>query len=172
MSAAHCPNHLLLTVLVLPLLVVMAACQSGAPDAVSDDAQTYGETDGIATAVAASAVAKAPSDHLDQIVTVEGRITQVCQKMGCWLVLDTGAEPIRVHVARTDDGKYAFTVPTDISGAHATVTGTLRQVTLDGATQQHYADDAESDDAAELPPANELQITAEGVVIERARPSS
>jgi uncharacterized protein YdeI (BOF family) len=151
--------------LVLPLLVVMAACQSGASDAVSADAQTYGETDGIANAVAASEVAQASDEYLDQTVTVEGRVAQVCQRKGCWLVLDTGAEPIRVHVARTETDEYAFTVPTDLSGAQATVRGTLQRVTLDAATQHHMAEDAGEAAAAEPEPATELQITARGIII-------
>ena len=155
--------------LILPLLVVMAACQSGTSDTVSDDAQTYGETDEITNAVAASAVAEAPDDHLDQTVTVEGRVTQVCQKMGCWLVLDTGAAPIRVHVARTESDDYAFTVPTDISGAQATVRGTLQRVTLDAATHQHMAEDAGDDASMEPQPSTELQITARGIIITPSR---
>jgi len=151
--------------LLLPLLVVMAACQSGAPDVASEDAQTYGETDGIANAVAAADVAEAPDAHLDQPVTVEGRVTQVCQRKGCWLALDTGGAPIRVHVARTDAGDYAFTVPTDLGDARATVRGTLQRVTLDAATQRHMADDAGADTAAELQPATELQIIASGIII-------
>ena len=155
--------------LLLPLLVVMAACQSGAPDAASEDAQTYGETDGIANAVAAADVAEAPDAHLDQPVTVEGRVTQVCQRKGCWLALDTGGAPIRVHVARTDAGDYAFTVPTDLGDARATVRGTLQRVTLDAATQRHMADDAGADTAAELQPATELQIIASGIIIAPSR---
>jgi hypothetical protein len=155
--------------LLLPLLVVMAACQSGAPDVASEDAQTYGETDGIANAVAAADVAEAPDAHLDQPVTVEGRVTQVCQRKGCWLALDTGGAPIRVHVARTDAGDYAFTVPTDLGDARATVRGTLQRVTLDAATQRHMADDAGADTAAELQPATELQIIASGIIIAPSR---
>lgn len=155
--------------LVLPLLVVMAACQSGAPDAVPDDAQTYGAVDGITNAVAAAKVAEAPDAHLDQTVTVAGRVTQVCQRKGCWLVLDTGAEPIRVHVARTASDEYAFTVPTDISGAQATVHGTLQRVTLDAATHQHMAEDAGEAASAEPEPATELQIIAGGIIITPSR---
>ena len=160
------------TVLLLPLLVVMTACQSGAPDASgaeSEDAQTYGETDGIANAVAAAEVAEASEDYLDATVTVEGRVTQVCQRKGCWLALDTGGAPIRVHVARTDAGDYAFTVPTDLGDARATVRGTLQRVTLDAATQRHMADDAGADTAAELQPATELQIIASGIIIAPSR---
>jgi hypothetical protein len=155
--------------LALPLLVVMTACQSGAPDAVSDDVQTYGETDGIANAMSAVDVAEASDAYLDQTVTVEGRVTQVCQRKGCWLVLDTGAEPIRVHVARTASDEYAFTVPTDVSGAQATVRGTLQRVTLDAATHQHMVEDAGDDTSAEPQPSTELQITARGIIITPSR---
>ena len=80
-------------------------------------------------------------------------------------MLDTGAKPIRVHVARTESDEYAFTVPTDISGAQATVRGTLQRVTLDAATHQHMAEDAGDDASTEPQPSTELQITAGGIII-------
>ncbi len=148
------------------LLAVMIGCQSEAPeDAASPSLLEFGTPVRTAEAVPAPAVAAEAASYTNRTVTVEGRITEVCHQKGCWWTLDTGDRPIRVHVARTEGGDYAFTIPKDLSGAHATVTGTLKQVALNDATQQHYADDAESDGAAELPPANELQITAEGVVI-------
>jgi hypothetical protein len=154
------------------LLATLIGCQPETPEDAPASLLEFGAPVRTAEAVPAPAVATEAQAYVNRTVTVDGRITEVCQKKGCWWTLDTGDRPIRVHVARTEGGDYAFTIPKDLSGAHATVTGTLKQVTLDGATQQHYADDAQSGGAAELPPANELQITAEGVVIERAQPNT
>ena len=145
------------------VIMIAGACQSkSSSDAdPSSDAdatvQTYGASVEEASARAASEVAAAPSAHAGTTVTVTGRISSVCQKKGCWLALDTGTDrPIRVLVPRTDDG-YAFTVPTTLAG-QATVTGTLRTVALDAATQEHLAEDG-----AAPAHAQEVQIVATGL---------
>ncbi|MCS3700570.1 DUF4920 domain-containing protein [Salinibacter ruber] len=150
----------------LPVLfcfaVLAGACQSepsSPPDAAvqAQDVRTYGASVDTAAARAAAEVAAKPSRLADTTVTVQGRISTVCQKKGCWLALDTGtAMPIRVLVPRTDDG-YEFTVPTTLAG-EATVTGTLRTVELDSATQNHLAEDGASSARA-----REVQIAATGI---------
>ena len=142
--------------------VLAGACQSepsSPPDAAAQaqDVQTYGASVDTAAARAAAEVAAKPSRLADTTVTVQGRISTVCQKKGCWLALDTGtAMPIRVLVPRTDDG-YEFTVPTTLAGA-ATVTGTLRTVELDSAPQNHLAEDG-----AASARAREVQTAATGI---------
>ena len=118
-----------------------------------------------------------------QTITVEGRITEVCQKKGCWLALDaTPGRPVPIASwspsrARTQkkgcwlalDGDYTFTVPTDVSGARAVVQGQLKAATLSPGTQRHLAEDAgESPTGEELAPQQELQIIASGVRIQPA----
>ena len=142
--------------------VLAGACQpepASSRDAAAQaqDAETYGAPVDAASARTAAEVAAKPSKLDDTTVTVQGRISTVCQKKGCWLALDTGtAPPIRVLVPRTDDG-YDFTVPTTLSG-RATVTGTLQTVELDAATQKHLAEDG-----APPAPAQEVQIAATGI---------
>jgi hypothetical protein len=136
--------------------VTVGACQSesSAPDTT---VQTYGASVDPASAQAASDVAAEPSTLEGKTVTVDGRISTVCQKKGCWLALDAGPSgPIRVLVPRTDDG-YEFTVPTTLSG-RATVTGTLRVVELDAATQKHL-----EEDGAAPARGQEVQIAATGI---------
>jgi hypothetical protein len=136
-------------------MTVGTACQSEpASDTVG---QTFGASVPSDDAVAASAVAATPATYDGQTVTVRGRISKVCQKKGCWLALDTGTDlPIRVLVPRTDDG-YEFTVPTTLAG-QATVTGTLKTVELDDATQKHFAEDGAATTSAQ-----EVQIAATGI---------
>lgn len=137
--------------------VTVGACQSEPSSAPEPNVQTYGASVDVGSARAASEVASEPSILEGTTVTVEGRISTVCQKKGCWLALDTGtAVPIRVLVPRTDDG-YEFTVPTTLAG-QATVTGTLQTVDLDDATQQHLAEDGAAPVSAQ-----EVQITATGI---------
>lgn len=159
--------RLLFAALFFFLIIALSACQSETSETAPEAVTEYGAPVRAAEAVPAPAVLADLDTYLNRTVTTEGRVTKVCQKKGCWLILDTGAQPIRVHVARTEHGEYAFTVPTDISGAHAIVTGTLKRATLDPDTQKHLAEDATSSETAELPSDTELQITARGVVIEK-----
>jgi len=141
----------------LCIAVTVGACQSETSSAPEPNVQTYGASVDVESARAASEVASEPSILEGTTVTVEGRISTVCQKKGCWLALDTGSDmPIRVLVPRTNDG-YEFTVPTTLAG-WATVTGTLQTVDLDDATQQHLAEDGAAPVSAQ-----EVQITATGI---------
>lgn len=168
-------RHGFVLLLLLPLL---GACRPEAPANAPAEEPAYealayearGQAVDAADAVPAEAVAAAPGAYIGQTVTVEGTATQVCQKKGCWATLDAGAgRTVRVVMPRTADG-YAFTLPTDLGRARLIVQGTLSADTLSGAMQQHFAEDAgrpAGTDAAELPPAPELQITAAGVLIQR-----
>lgn len=65
----------------------------------------------------------------------EGRVTQVCQKKGCWMVLAEGERYARVFTG------YAFLLPKETSG-RAIVYGTLGERTIDEAFARHMTEDA------------------------------
>lgn len=101
-----------------------------------------------------TAVANA-AQHADTPMAFSGRITQVCQKMGCWVVLtsDSGS------FARVAMHEHAFGVPKDSSGP-AIVYGTLSEKTLSAKELEHL-----KKDGAEALSKNEWQIDALSVVI-------
>jgi hypothetical protein len=68
-----------------------------------------------------------------------GRITEVCQKKGCWLMLEDDGKVARVMMK-----DHSFAVPRDARG-EAVVFGTLRAIELDPAEAKHLAEDAGSD---------------------------
>jgi hypothetical protein len=84
-----------------------------------------------------------------------GRIVEVCQKKGCWAMLEDGGVAARVMMK-----DYAFLLPKDTSGA-AVVYGTLIDKQLDEKTAKHLAEDAGRDTANA--PTRELRIEALGV---------
>lgn len=85
-----------------------------------------------------------------------GRVTQVCQAKGCWLILEDNGRHARV---RTKD--HAFFVPKDASG-RAVVFGALSEVELKPEMAKHLAEDAgESGPVA----SREYQIVADSVVL-------
>lgn len=87
-----------------------------------------------------------------------GRITEVCQKMGCWMVLSTS----NGEFARVIMRDHAFGVPKDASG-EAVVYGTLNEKTLTEAEAEHL-----KQDGANVPTTRELQIDATSVLIRNA----
>ena len=87
-------------------------------------------------------------------VKAEGRITEVCQKQGCWLVLADGVEFARVRMA-----DHAFGVPGDASG-RAQVFGTLSEVEVPPAEAEHLREDG-----ASPPPPREYRIEATSVLL-------
>jgi hypothetical protein len=67
-----------------------------------------------------------PADYVGKTVQVKGKITEVCEMMGCWmdLVNDDG-QKIRIKV---NDGDIEF--PKDSSGKAAIAEGTLNKLEL------------------------------------------
>ena len=107
-----------------------------APFGCADAAQIYGapmpagDVQPIAAAVAGfDAAATAPRKF-------SGRITEVCQAKGCWVMLEEGGQAARVMMK-----DHAFAVPKDARGV-AVVFGTLSAKELDDKTARHLADDA------------------------------
>ncbi len=81
-----------------------------------------------------------------------GRITEVCQKQGCWLVLEAGGEFARVLAH-----EHAFSVPKGAKG-EAVVYGTLTIEPLSDAEEKHLASDGAKHTAK-----RELRIDATAV---------
>ncbi len=104
-----------------------------------------------------SVVAK-PEALLGKAGAFSGRITQVCQKQGCWLVL--GAD--NGEFARVFMHDHAFSVPKDAAG-EAIVYGTLGEKTLSAEEAEHL-----KKDGAKATATRELQIDATSVVIRNA----
>ena len=97
-----------------------------------------------------------PGNH--GAISVKGKLTFTATGDG---------DNIRILVARKENGDYAFTVPKDISGRRVVVQGMLAEEILLEGTQRHLAQDAgRTVDDQTLVPKAELQVTAQGVLIE------
>ena len=110
-----------------------------------------------------------PDPFLGKVVRVEGLVTGVCEKRGCWMTLassDVEFEEIRIKV---DDGVIVF--PMEAKGKHAVAEGTLTKIemtmeqTLD--YMKHHAEehDEEFDPTVITEPLVFYQIQATGAVI-------
>ncbi len=68
-----------------------------------------------------------PDEYVDKTVQVKGKVTEVCQMMGCWMALSDPAsnQLIRIEV---EDGEMVF--PKDAAGKMAIAEGKLTKTTL------------------------------------------
>ena len=115
--------------LVLLLLAFSAAACVGDHSETVDVAATYdafGADISPLDAVPVQTVASDGAALIGKPVKLEGRITEVCQGMGCWLSFQVVDGPlVRIDVPRDEDGEYVYTFPKDASGRRAIVSGIL-----------------------------------------------
>ena len=101
----------------------------------------------------------------DTITTkLTGKITSVCQKKGCWMLMETGnGTTMRVRFK-----DYEFFVPKDCAGKTAVVDGIAFKDVTTVAMLQHYAEDANKS-KEEIAKINEPEVKpafeASGVII-------
>lgn len=133
--------HTLCTaILVLACPVLFADASDDANSQVSiteviDGAAVFGDRwpGGDATVIDEAIAHATDADSEPRVFS--GRITQVCQKKGCWMILENDGQ-----FARVDFNNHAFFIPMDSTGP-AEVYGVLTLKTLSDAKRQHLADD-------------------------------
>jgi hypothetical protein len=149
---------------IVPLALVLLAAPftafAEAPSAVPPGAD-YGAGLTLAEATPLADVVRSPERFAERPVLLHGRISDVCQKKGCWVVLRDGGEQLRV---RFHD--YGFFLPTDASGSEAFVEGRVKVELLSEKMARHYeAESADGDPSAIAGPRREVGFTATGVRI-------
>ncbi len=147
---------------ILPVHAVAAeVIRLSEPVAVTDEAEIFGAPlDANASPTSLEALLDNPDDYLDTSVRVETRISQVCQKKGCFMIATSGKHAVRVSFR-----DYAFFVPTDTSGKTVTLTGTFIERTLSEEQAAHLRADAGSD---EIQAGKVYEIVADAVEIPKS----
>jgi len=120
---------------VFPIVAIVMVCV--AVPAVAGD--TYGDGVNLGEAVAIHTLLSNPDDYLGKTVRVDGVITGVCKKRGCWMQItdpDSG-EGVRIKV---EDGVIVF--PYTSMGHRVSAEGVFEAVTVEeppaeGAAHQH-----------------------------------
>lgn len=99
----------------------------------------YGKSFETTTAIDASQLPDLLNNTTEvKEVTAKGKITAVCQAMGCWMKVDVGnGKEMMIKF-----GDHAFTLPMDVSGKTAVFTGTLMMKTTSVKELRHFAEDA------------------------------
>ena len=124
----------------------------------TDIGMLYGEAFVAGEAVAIGTVVASPDMYKDKPILVEGQIRQVCQAMGCWFELATGAEA-NMGVRVTSKEHNVF-IPKDSAGKTATIMGTLEVREVSEEEAEHYRSEG-----AEAKAGKELTLYMTGVAL-------
>ena len=132
------------------------------PVEVTDTHETFGAAmPDTVEPVALSTLVENHADYEGNSVVIEARVSQVCQKKGCFFIAQDGATTIRVAFK-----DYSFFVPTDISGRQVTLVGELKRVELTEEQAAHFEEDLRSDDV-DVAPGPQFEIVASAVRVPR-----
>jgi hypothetical protein len=151
------PNFKRLTMLTMATLLLATGVGQAAEDSSvirlsepveqTADFETFGELlDDSLPMVALEELASDGGDYVGQPIRVIARVSEVCQKKGCFFIAQEGSSVMRISFK-----DYGFFVPTDISGKRVTFTGEVvaREITVDEAA--HYAEDLGGADSPVMP---------------------
>lgn len=97
-------------------------------------------------------------------VVIKGKVTDVCEKKGCWLTIET-EDNSQFFVKMKD---YAFFVPTALKGKNVVLEGSAERKVTSVDEQKHYAEDAkkpQSEIDAITKPKEEIRFVANGIKV-------
>ena len=82
-----------------------------------------------------------PERYEGKPVLVQGRVSDVCQKKGCWTILRDAEASVRIRFK-----DYGFFLPKDSTGDHAFAEGLVSVKTLSEDEQRHYEEESRNGD--------------------------
>ncbi|MDG2303419.1 MAG: DUF4920 domain-containing protein [Candidatus Binatia bacterium] len=127
--------------------------------AVAAPAQDFGATLQLVDETPLPQVVQQAAELGKKPVLVRGTVADVCQRKGCWTVLQSGETHVRVRFK-----DYGFFVPTDCSGRQALVEGVVEVKTLSEDMARHYEEEARNGSPGEVDgPRQEVSMIATGV---------
>jgi hypothetical protein len=110
--------------LILSLLICATIAM---PAFAGDDGESYGAGVTLTEAVAIDTLIANPDDYAGQKVRVDGVITGVCKKRGCWMQITDSESGNGIRI-KVDDGVIVF--PYTSMGHEASAEGTFEAIKL------------------------------------------
>lgn len=127
--------------------------------AVAASAEDFGAKLQLVDETPLQQVVKQAAELGKKPVLVRGTVADVCQRKGCWTVLQSGDTHVRVRFK-----DYGFFVPTDCSGREALVEGVVEVKTLSADMARHYEEEARHGSPGAVDgPRQEVSMIATGV---------
>lgn len=126
------------------VLTEEATAQAEAPATPvdADGWKHWGDEFKVESVTPASALLADPASFEGQTLRVEGKVGEVCQAQGCWLVLADGEKTMRVMMK-----DHSFTVDKDIASQSCLIEGTVTVRELDPEFLEHLASESENPEA-------------------------
>jgi hypothetical protein len=100
--------------------------------------KTYGDGVKLHDAIPIASLLESPEDYVDKPVRIDGVITGVCKKRGCWMKIsdpDSG-DGVRIKV---EDGVIVF--PYDAMGSKASAEGVFEAIEVESEEETHQGED-------------------------------
>jgi hypothetical protein len=105
----------------------------------TDDGMLYGKSiDPKMTITEYADLMKDPNASNETVVVVRGNVSEVCQSMGCWMVLSDGTNNTRVKTG------HEYLLPKDIAGQNAIVYGTFKVTEISEDDAKHYNEETKN----------------------------
>ncbi len=153
--------------IMLGAALLLTACGSQPTDTAQAGAtKNFGAVIDAQNAIAYDALIPQMTTVDSMPAKVSGKVSEVCQKKGCWMTLvsDQPGQP-EMRVTFKD---YAFFMPKDLAGKHVVVDGYAYVETTPVDVLRHYAEDggkSKEEIAAITEPKREVSFEASGVLI-------
>jgi hypothetical protein len=142
--------------------VVAVVCLAAGLSLAAAEGKTYGKGVTLKDATPIATLLAAPKDYAGKTVRVDGVVTAVCDKAGCWMDLrDEKADPKSAKTLRmkVNDGEIVF--PVAAKGKKASIEGVFEPVG-EAMAHEYAADAKEAKAGSEMktpPPAYQLKGT-------------
>lgn len=92
---------------------------------LADEGVVLGKAPGSGSVVSIGQLLSDPENYVDKTVTVEGKITDVCPKAGCWVDISDGTQKIRFKVK-----DYEIVFESDNKGQNVVAEGVFTRIEL------------------------------------------
>ena len=120
------------------------------------DYETFGTAlDESLASVTLAALVEDGNSYLGEPLLLTARVSQVCQKKGCFFIAQDGGTILRVSFK-----DYGFFVPTDISGRRVTMVGELVEREISEDQAEHMNEDLGDPDAMQAGTVYEIVATS------------
>jgi hypothetical protein len=121
-----------------------------APAPVQLEGTVYGDGVDVAQSVSISDLLANPDDYAGKTVRIEGTISGVCPKRGCWFDI-AGATPGQKVRFKVRDGVMVF--PLDETGKFAVAQGVVKKIPMTLEQSKQYAEYQAREYGADMDPA-------------------
>ena len=154
--------------LAIVVAIVPMACRAAS---VPEGYAHYGAPFNSEKALTLGTAVAAVDEYGGSTVCVQGEVKEVCQKMGCWMMIGEGSQAVRVRFTASAQCTDGFFVPRNAAGHDALVYGVLNREDIPESMARHYAEDAgqsPEDIAKIVGPQPAVTMVATGVAISDA----